>query len=218
MYKPIEGTCLHCGKTYIGNPDSKYCGYGCSHASRKRRVTLVCQECGREFERQEWNSNAKFCSCECTYKNMSSNIIEVVCTNCKQVFLRKSHRANRAASGNNFCSRKCLYIYNRGGNHYEWKEDIRELYPKDALNKWAAIIKKRDNYTCQLCGETNKKLLEAHHIKSKRDFPELTLNFDNGVTLCLKCHLIQHSNDVHAANLIMCKIVKYERQHQEEST
>ena len=62
MYAPVEKTCQHCNTLYTGNPNSKYCGYDCSHASRKRRITLICQECNNEFERQDWNKDAKFCS------------------------------------------------------------------------------------------------------------------------------------------------------------
>lgn len=134
MYKKIERNCIHCGKTYLGNPNSKYCGYDCSHASRKRRITLICQECGKEFERQQWNSDAKFCIYNCKYKNDSSDIIEIECTNCHKIFKRKEYRANRNANGNSFCSKECADEFNKGSNHYEWKEDLYSSY-KGTHNK-----------------------------------------------------------------------------------
>ena len=67
-------------------------------------------------------------------------------------------------------------------------------------------IKERDGYTCQLCGDTNKDVLQAHHMKHRGKFPELQFDFSNGITLCLKCHALQHINDPKALRLITHKI------------
>lgn len=37
-----------------------------------------------------------------------------------------------------------------------------------------------------MCG--SKKMLEAHHIKEKVNFPELEYDVDNGICLCHDCH------------------------------
>lgn len=47
-------------------------------------------------------------------------------------------------------------------------------------------ILKRDNYTCQSCG--SKYRLQVHHIKSRKEFPELIMDKDNCITLCISCH------------------------------
>jgi ribosomal protein S27AE len=50
---------------------------------------------------------------------------------------------------------------------------------------WSKKIK--DKYKrCQKCGSYSQ--LEAHHIKNRRDNPELILNEDNGACLCNICH------------------------------
>lgn len=56
---------------------------------------------------------------------------------------------------------------------------------------WRKAIYKRDNYACRIC---NKKggYLDAHHIKSFKDYPELRTAIDNGITLCKVCHRRQH--------------------------
>lgn len=55
-----------------------------------------------------------------------------------------------------------------------------------ALQSWSKTIKKIDNYTCKNCG--SKKNLNAHHIMPKNKFPIFSLDLDNGITLCKRCH------------------------------
>lgn len=72
--------------------------------------------------------------------------------------------------------------------------DIFKLTPdqyKHSLISWSQAVRKRDNYTCQICG--SKKDVEAHHILHKNKYPQLSLNINNGITLCRKrCHLEAH--------------------------
>ena len=61
-----------------------------------------------------------------------------------------------------------------------------------ALFDWARIIKKRDDNRCQICKQTSK--LHAHHIFQKSIHPKLSLNINNGITLCQRCHIEQHNS------------------------
>lgn len=77
--------------------------------------------------------------------------------------------------------------------------------------KWREDIFKRDNYSCQLCGE-NGKYLHAHHIKpfaklikrynlkTKEDAVKCFELWDinNGITLCRDCHKKAHSRKYRA--------------------
>ena len=59
-----------------------------------------------------------------------------------------------------------------------------------ALQSWSKSIKKQDNNTCQCCGTTKK--LNSHHIFYKSKYPQLSLNINNGITLCVWCHSELH--------------------------
>jgi len=59
-----------------------------------------------------------------------------------------------------------------------------------ALLSWSKSVKKRDNNTCKICGGVGDI---AHHIEYKCRKPELSLDINNGVTLCSECHKDFHS-------------------------
>lgn len=61
------------------------------------------------------------------------------------------------------------------------------------------LARKRDNYTCQLCGvheEEWHKQMDVHHIINYREFEDKdeANQLDNLVCLCNKCHSFVHSN------------------------
>ena len=80
----------------------------------------------------------------------------------------------------------------RGENAYHWKggtygtERHRDM-GRQEYKQWRSGVFKRDNWTCQTC-RARGGYLEAHHIKSWKDYPELRYDVANGVTLCLPCH------------------------------
>lgn len=62
-----------------------------------------------------------------------------------------------------------------------------------AIQSWAAVGKKRDKYKCQVCGTSGtSKTLHGHHILHKSLYPQLSLNLNNHITLCIKCHEETH--------------------------
>jgi len=49
--------------------------------------------------------------------------------------------------------------------------------------RWAQAVKKRDHYTCQVCGSQGKEL-NSHHLNAWASYPEERYDVDNGITLC----------------------------------
>ncbi len=105
--------------------------------------------------------------------------------------------------------------YNKGGN--KWSEKSRIKFSstqqgikvsewdgfKSSLNHrlrtsakyqiWRNAVFLRDNFTCQNhnCKFCNNKIgvfLNAHHMKSVAEFPELMFSINNGITYCEEFH------------------------------
>lgn len=71
-------------------------------------------------------------------------------------------------------------------------------YHDDKDVQWSLGVKIRAGWVCEElgCGEGvggDKKLLEAHHIKPKEQFPELRCDPKNGKCLCLFHHAAAHT-------------------------
>lgn len=53
--------------------------------------------------------------------------------------------------------------------------------------RWAAEVKRRDNYSCVICYRKGV-MLNSHHLNSWSDHPSERYDVQNGVTLCQDCH------------------------------
>jgi hypothetical protein len=79
-----------------------------------------------------------------------------------------------------------------GDKNNNWKGGVtleeQNLRMSSKYNDWRNVVFKRDNFNCMEC-KTRGRKLEAHHIKSFADFPELRFDINNGITLCHNCHI-----------------------------
>lgn len=82
----------------------------------------------------------------------------------------------------------------RGKNHWNWIPDRSKIKKKERPSEaetWGRDILYRDDFTCQICHEVGNNL-NAHHIKSWKDYPDDRYDLDNGITLCFECHKWVH--------------------------
>lgn len=91
-------------------------------------------------------------------------------------------------------SKRKMSIAQIGEKLYNWKDGI--FYRKSHEHKhlcskyksWMFAIKKRDHWKCKIADKKCSGRLEAHHILSWKDYPELRYEVNNGITLCLAHH------------------------------
>jgi 5-methylcytosine-specific restriction endonuclease McrA len=67
------------------------------------------------------------------------------------------------------------------------RASVKSQRTMSELKRWRKAVFERDGYTCRHCDKVGGKL-NAHHIKSYRNFPELREVLENGLTLCVECH------------------------------
>lgn len=75
---------------------------------------------------------------------------------------------------------------------YEQQKYNKEKSKKETIAKnkeyknFRQKILQRDNFTCQECGSKNR--LQVHHIQSRKLRPDLIMDENNCITLCIVCH------------------------------
>ena len=77
------------------------------------------------------------------------------------------------------------------------KSENTRLRGSSKYFNWRINVFKRDNYTCQCCGQHGGKL-QVHHIENFSTNEELRFNIDNGTTLCYECHSPCAPNSFHS--------------------
>lgn len=143
-----------------------------------------CLICGKEI-----SSKRKFCSSKCYGISLIRYLGPYPCC----PICGKEMKRNQS-----FCSYECHGISMLGDGNPSWKEGRtkessawRRRYRRKMWNITRERILKRDNYTCQHCGQKNI-ILNIHHITKSNIKPELFYEDDNLITLCVDCHSSTH--------------------------
>lgn len=191
----IRVPCDWCGEEIERRPSDlrrgkAYCSAGCSNKGRSRSISEamkghpVAIENGKKnyvyLERYYQKGNKPW-----NYSQIGKGLI---CRECGGMFDVHPHKVKDGKG--KYCSLEC---YRQAIKNPERSDEIRER-TSPAMKQWKIKVFEHDRYTCQKCGLASfgGVYLEAHHIKSFRDYPKLRLDVDNGLTLCAACHYELH--------------------------
>lgn len=95
---------------------------------------------------------------------------------------------------------KVLNTIQKRENHPRWKKDRNTLVKKQERNdvsykNWRKEVWLRDNFKCKIANPDCSGRLEAHHILSWNEYPELRYDINNGITLCHAHHPRKRSDE-----------------------
>lgn len=147
---------------------------------------------GKEFGRLKILSFADF------RENFNKGIVRkipyfIVECSCGKKFEAHAGHVKSGHTNSCGCYRKELFT-GEGNPNYNPNLLMEERKGKRgyAVERWATAVKRRDNFTCQVCG--SKEKIIAHHINSYKSDKENRYNVENGITLCRECHTDFHCN------------------------
>ncbi len=218
--------CSVCGSFFNTRPSlllkgwGKFCSPSCyqKYRSNKKKTMMTCANCGKEFPTfpSRIIGGRKFCSKKCMgdstkgEKSRRWNSAFKYCAFCGDRFKANAHEVNSKI----YCSNTCKGLGMRGDKSVSWKGGVTPyrtlLRNSMKYITWRTHVFKRDNFTCQKCGQRGGSI-HAHHKKRfavilndiKQMFPLLSLSdiadnyhdlwdIQNGITLCKKCHIKTH--------------------------
>jgi len=93
----------------------------------------------------------------------------------------------------------CLFAW---GKPMTYTHDNDSFYESKQWRQKRAAILARDNYQCQICKRYGKlkQAVVVHHKKELSDFPELSLEGSNLISICASCHNRLHPDKANVMN------------------
>ncbi len=115
--------------------------------------------------------------------------VSVKCGNCSKPLKRRPSTKSKR----NFCSYDCYHVWmvgnTQGENCSNWKGGITAISSDNLKTPEFRELKKivlAIFPVCVICGNDNHR--HVHHIKTRREYPELAFEQSNLVTVCRYCH------------------------------
>lgn len=158
-----------------------------------KHICKGCRKIQNKIER--WNNNVEFAhehglevlSTIDSFENKNSKI-KLRCK-CGNEF---ETEVNELRNGGKIQCNDCGIKMRSGENSPRWNGGVTSkleiLRKSKEYGKWREFVFKRDNYTCQCCGDSSGSNLNAHHILNFSQNENLRYVESNGITMCDKCH------------------------------
>jgi 5-methylcytosine-specific restriction endonuclease McrA len=164
-----------------------------SHFKNKLRKMVTCEWCARHFERPLWHIRKvkhQFCNQRCAgawtaangtkrgTNNGHYNTLTVPCSSCGTP-VSKARSLIERRNNRVYCT-KCVALVRQN------QKRSPPSYPKAFSAALRQQIRRRDNYTCQICGRHQDEAgtLHVHHI----DYDKTHNDPMNLIALCSSCH------------------------------
>lgn len=148
----------------------------------------VCNRCKKDKSIEDfWKSSYTKDGYNNTCIECINKTYEITCVVCGKVF-NTHHKSTKMC-------KVCFKFYEKGENNPNYNPNLTNEYRNsskirniDGYKEWRKAVYKRDNYTCQCCGDNIGGNLNAHHLDGYEWCIEKRIDIDNGITLCEKCH------------------------------
>lgn len=184
--------CPVCGKLFspVSSKPGKYCSQKCydidRHQSALSNQKYICKICRGKFAPTQ--KTQQYCSRKCMFEDAKRRT-KFICEVCDIEFIDRKTSKRRFCS--NTCRGKWYSEYISGKNNPNWKGGRASYYGPN-WTRQSRKARKRDKYTCRVCGLHQRfPRLDVHHIISLKDFNgdwKIANCLDNLVALCIPCH------------------------------
>lgn len=173
---------------------------------------IICEICRKKaYKRPCEVAKAKFCSYKCKYIAQTKRtpgehgrwlggVRTKLCVGCFKPFHWEEQRKPYSTFlKQKYCTLDCSREHQteyvcKGKDKPNWnggpqspQAERASAYQTKEYKEWRKSVFERDNYTCQFCGYRGGDL-NADHIKTWAEFPDLRYKVSNGRTLCVPCH------------------------------
>ncbi len=194
-YKSSEYVCPVCSEIFTRSPSqikSKhnyiFCSKECQYKGRTLGLTKRIVE-----KPYQYTPETKQKQIDTAHKPKGRRVFYwKTCTNCGKSY-DDQHGWRTNKTDTYFCSLDCCNSYRVGDKNPAWRGGYKTYYGKD----WRPLqraTRKRDQYTCQRCGQHQKDIgqqLDVHHIIPISSFiiPNDANTLENVISLCHSCHM-----------------------------
>ena len=165
-----------------------------------------CNFCKKIIKRSDYSisksrwDDKKYCSRNCTnkgkiVKKSKRKLKTRRCLYCKKEYTQRYNCSeNEWFRRRKYCCRECCNndMVGKKQSKEQSEKRVKTLLnngkKRIGYNYYKQKALDRDNYTCVLCGYSEKLIMEVDHIKQRKTHPYLINKLDNLMTLCPNCH------------------------------